>query len=291
MKTRKVAKPRARASLRNVSLAPTGSENTVSVQKERRASTRAARRRSASANARRSMSPRAADGSASRRARATRSAFTNGRPRRARYSSKNVVFPAPFGPARHTRTGWAASAARTSLTGSALTPGGSRLLSRGDAALALDAHGRDAPAFDARGYEPPALEPAERARAVGLHLDDEARMGGIRLVDWHSAGADSRLHSLAVRLPGQALEQVLDLVTGDDGGNGQRLPGPLEGQHLAIGDQHLDAAAECCPVLDLGGGGAVCALGVFSRQGEKPVRDLDRRRHRPTSEPCISPAV
>src|SRR5262245_47973751 len=277
MKTRKVAKPRARASLRNVSLAPTGSENTVSVQKERRASTRAARRRSASANARRSMSPRAAVGSASRRARATRSAFTNGRPRRARYSSKNVVFPAPFGPARHTRTGWAASAARTSLTGSALTPGGSRLLSPG----------HDGPALDASGDEPPALEPAESARAVGLHLDDQARMSGIRLVDGHSSGADSRLHGLAVRVPGQALEQVVDLIAGDEGGNGQRLAGPLEGQHLAVGDQHLDAAAERCPVLDLGGGGAVCTLGVFSRHGEEPVRDLDRRRHRPTSGPCI----
>src|SRR5262245_7192938 len=264
MKTRKVAKPRARASLRNVSLAPTGSENTVSVQKERRASSRAARRRSASANARRSMSPGPAVGSASRSARATRSAFTNGRPRRARYSSKNVVFPAPLGPARQIRTGCSDSATRIAPKGSALTPAGSRLLS-----------GR---------HEAPALQAPRGARAVGLYLDDHAGMLRVRGVERRARGADARRHPLAVRVVHQSLEQVVHLVAGDESRHGQSLAGPLEGQHLTISDQHLDGPAERGPVLDLSGGRAVRALRLRSRHGEEPVRDLDRRRHRLTSE-------
>ena len=86
---------------------------------ERPASTNAVRRSSACVKARRSISSDEAVEWTSRRARARRSALTYGSPRPWRYSSKNVVFPAPLGPARNIRTGWTASAAQTDASGSA----------------------------------------------------------------------------------------------------------------------------------------------------------------------------
>ena len=107
---RNTAKPSDRACLSSSSFAPTTSENTLSVQKDTRPSTSVRLSPSAFENASRSASlvrP------ASRSAFAKTSAFTKGSPSLSRYARWKVDFPAPFGPAKKTRTGRVAFAAAT----------------------------------------------------------------------------------------------------------------------------------------------------------------------------------